>query len=238
MISALMLCSWTAVAVRDDGSKEGFGHVAAREGIGSGAASQFSSCICETDVDGNRLPVIMVTQQFEACETRCRQMCPHFQKDATFFECLVVHTEDGTTGNDLAMHVGLRPNIVGPFQAPELDLSKLPPMLRHDTYLPENLFSACVCMGNKNYFLAGKKDYFGGLQVWGRTGCMHTGQFGSTCDSACNPLGATPKTDGACILTTMTNQPPSETPSQLPMTGYAIKPLTLNLEKLPGRKKS
>merc|ERR1719361_1569255 len=102
-------------------------------------------------------------------------------------------------------------------------------MIRHDTKFPENLFAACVCMGNNDYFLAGKKGYFGGLQVWGRTGCLHTSQFGGTCTSACKPLGATPKEPAACIMTAMTNTAPSKTPSKLPMTGYETKPLTLNM---------
>merc|ERR1719189_3242303 len=152
-----MVCSWTAAAVREHANEQMFGHVAARDGIRSGAASQFSSCICETDVDGTRLPVIMVTRQFgeapEDCPTKCPEMCPQFHNGATYADSLVVHTEDGTTGNDLAKHLGLRPNIVGTFEEPVPDYSQPPPMIRHDTKFPENLFAACVCMGNNDYFL-------------------------------------------------------------------------------------
>jgi len=253
-IATLMACPWTPVALRDEGRGESVQHngtqwdFAADNGTRPGAPTQFSSCICEAAVGGTRHAAIIVTQPFGeapgACATQCKDMCPLFLSNASYKACLVVHTEDGTTGQNLELHHGMRPNIVDP-QLPTLpkmqlkleltdsDIENLevhqPPsmrMVKHESYANTHLYAACTCTRQGEQILAGHKGYYGGLQVWGRTGCSRT-----TCSQACSLVGAG-SGPGGCILAAMTKEEPSETPSQGPL-GYETQPLTTSLQKYP-----
>jgi len=204
---------------------------AAQNLTGSSAPTKFSSCICKTDVEGTSFSAIIVTRAFgeapdKDCATQCPVICPLFKENATYDACLVVHTEDGTTGHNLKRHLGLRPNIVDPEVTEEKQDTGFPPkptrLVRTETALPSNLFAACTCFYQGKEVLAGHSDYYGGLQVWGRTGCGS-----KTCRQACNPLGAV---GGQCVLAAMTDSKLSPHPFWDPL-GYATKPLTMSVSK-------
>lgn len=231
---ALLVCQWTVVrAVRDE----------AAEGKKRQMPTEFASCICNAHVEDNKemfrpMPVIIVTQYWDeeagSCKTTCGDRCKIFDNDATFNRCLVVHTADGTTGTDPAKHGNVRPNTVDPSvkEASEADvMKKMMKMTRHETYHSNTKFAACSCQitgdieeGShvKEEFLAGDSALYGGLQVWGRTGCSK-----KTCTQACRPLGAD---GGDCIMAAMTKVEISEIPS-LGLNGFETEQLSLNLNK-------
>jgi len=232
-LAALMSCPWTPAAVREEGADVSLDHAAAQNLTGSSAPTKFFSCICKTDVQGTSFSAIIVTRPFgealdKDCATKCPEMCPLFKENATYDACLVVRTEDGTTGHNLGKHLGLRPNIVDPEVTKEKQDTGFPPkpmrMVRHETALPSNLFAACTCFYQGEEVLAGHNDYYGGLQVWGRTGCGS-----KTCRQACNPLGAV---GGDCVLSAMTDSKLSPVPKK-GLLGYVTKPLTMSVSKHP-----
>lgn len=205
---ALMANLWTSDSVRSDAFHT--------------IATPFSSCVCEVDVQQKRMPVIILTKEWAECRADCPGLCPQFAHGATFAECLDVHTEDGTTGSQNPRHQGLRPNIVNP-KVKQEETSMVPPkMVKHESYIVQNVYAACACEKSDLKFLAGDKDYYGGLQVWGRTGCSAT-----TCGSACRPLGSN---QSGCIIAAMTRATIMEDPTKGHL-GYETLPISLNFGK-------
>jgi len=234
--------SQIVAAVRDDASVHNDDSI----------PTSFSSCVCQKDVVDHfnkyqAKPVILVTKTWALGE--CNLKCPGFclQDKAPFLFCMAVHTATGQTGNHLDIHLGVRANIVpdreGPV-VPDLDLAGLNSddlsqdmpqplaMERHETYMADTMFAACVCQYDSTgyHFLYGKEDYMGGLQIWGRVGCDRS------CSQKCGSMGLTSKklfpeavprnAVPGCIQAEVTKD--EETPGPI---GYKRELLTASLMK-------
>jgi len=224
-----------AAAVRDEGSEQRFDHIAARDGIRSGAASQFlrasaKQMLMAPDFQSSLLPGPLVktlkTAQQNALRCACSSIKMQHTKNALW--CILKMEAPGT----ILRNIGV------------CDPISLAPMKNrystchncHKSLIWSAMKLLCprICLRRvfarvtKTTSWRAKKGYFGGLQVWGHTGCMHTSEVGGTCSLACSKVGGTSPETLQCLLTAMTGKKPSETPGPL---GYETKPLTLNLAK-------
>jgi len=233
---ALLVCQGAVRAARDEAGQ------GKKKASMAGSETEFASCICNVILEGaeEATPVIVVTQPWDAdleagtCLQRCPQACERFQEGATYKNCLYVHTPNGETGTNPAWHLStLRPNIVdlSVTEALEEDvMAQMMKMTRHETYHGGNNFAACSCkkavgdieQGFGEPFLVGQSTYYGGLQVWGRTGCPNS------CKTECSKFQA--QSDG-CILAAMTKRDISEIPESLDGNGYVTVAVSQNTNK-------
>lgn len=207
------------------------GAVRDSESVGSGSIpTAFASCVCQKDVDGTPYSVILVTKEWDV--GKCNFQCPGFclKEKAPFLRCFQVHTANGQTGGRLDVHYGMRANICPDRTAVEgvlnLDLSIEEPvndlyLARHETTMAENMFAACSCglATTGLQFVTGQPTLMGGLQVWGRTGCL------KSCQTECGHMGAVSM---GCMHTEMTMASKDDACGDL---GYPRAPLTSNMQK-------
>lgn len=183
----------------------------------------FASCTCEKEVLENKSPktkeVILVTKKWSL--DQCISTCPGYctQDGAPFVRCLEVRTATGTTGNKKSEHFSMIPNMVPDRKWGNEPLNM---MVRQESYLPANGYSACSCkMSDTNHtFLYGHEGFMGGLQVWGRVGCDRS------CTQECFNLGSD---STGCILSEMTKS----YKGKVGEVGYQREPLVVNNGKRP-----
>jgi len=186
----------------------------------------FASCACKKEVLENKSPktkeVILVTKKWSL--DQCISTCPGYckQDSAPFMRCLEVRTATGTTGDKKSEHFDMIANMV-----PDRmwgDDQPLDMMVRRESYLPENAYSACSCnMSNTDHpFLYGHEGFMSGLQVWGRVGCDRS------CTQACLTLGSD---STGCIQSEMTYAT-----GQVGEVGYQRVPLVVDNGKKPPQK--
>lgn len=186
--------------------------------------------------------VIIVTQNWDAdleqgvCSSACPGLCE--TKNGAFKECLSVHTQDGTTGSHPGSHPGgVRANVVDhdvDEETVEDSMMAISKMIKHKSYLAENVYMACTCMkwGDEEMgdvqigdaVVFGKPELYGGIQIWGRTGCNDNQCFKS-CQSFLSEVNFKYK----CVAALVTKAPISERVTLL--AGHGTLGVTNNMAK-------